>query len=164
MPANPQLLYWDSCVFLSYIDAEKDRVDTLETILDEVHKSGGAKKIVTSTVSIVEVAFGAQEKIKGVLYPAIQQKIDALWNDASVLLFIEYHEGIAHIARNRMRDALPKGYTLTPLDAIHLASAQWLQVHELHTYDHGLRKYSSAIGRIVCDPYTSQPRLPGMQL
>ncbi len=64
MPANPQLLYWDSCVFLSYIDAEKDRVDTLETILDEVHKSGGAKKIVTSTVSIVEVAFGAQEKDK----------------------------------------------------------------------------------------------------
>src|SRR5260221_5953220 len=42
----------ESLTEFSYIDAEKDRVDTLETILDEVHKSGGAKKIVTSTVSI----------------------------------------------------------------------------------------------------------------
>lgn len=160
MPINPQLFYWDSCVFLSYIDAEPGRVDTIADLFDEIQRSKGAKKIVTSTASIVEVAYGSQEKLKRVLDPAVQQRIDNLWNDTSVLSFIEYHEGIGYMARALMREAISSGYSLKPLDAIHLASAQWLRVAEFYTYDEPLDKYSPLIKCKICRPYVNQPRLP----
>lgn len=162
MSSKPELLYWDSCVFLSYIDAEVDRVDVIETLFAEVQKSKGAKKIVTSTVSIAEVAYGAQEKKRAALDHSIRERIDALWNDKSVLTFIEFHDGIARIARELMREAISKGHALKPLDAIHLASAQWLQVQEVHTYDDKLEKFAVAIGRKICAPYADQPRLPDL--
>jgi predicted nucleic acid-binding protein len=161
MASRPQLLYWDSCVFLSYIDAEVGRVDVIDTIFAEVQKSAGTRKIVTSTVSITEIAYGSQEKTKRTLDPTTLAKIEALWNDASVLAFIEFHDGIARIARDLMRDAMANGNKLTPLDAVHLASAQWLDAYEMHTYDGGLNKFSGAIGRTICPPYALQPRLPG---
>lgn len=162
MPTNPQLLYWDSCVFLSYIDAEPGRVETIADLFDEIQRSKGAKKIVTSTASIVEVAYGSQEKLRRTLDSSIQRRIDDLWSDSSVLAFIEYHEGIGSMARSLMRDALTKGYSLRPLDAIHLASAQWLRVTEFYTYDEPLDKYSLMINCNICRPYISQPRLPIM--
>ena len=51
MPGKLRLLYWDSCVFLSYINADPGRIDTLDTILDEIYKSNGEMKIVTSILT-----------------------------------------------------------------------------------------------------------------
>jgi predicted nucleic acid-binding protein len=161
MASKIQLLYWDSCVFLSFIDAEEGRVEVIESLFEEVKKSDGNRKIVTSTVSITEVAYGSQEKIQRTVDPDILAKIDALWADSSVLTFVEYHEGIARIARDLMRNAMANGNKLTPLDAVHLASAKWLGAHELHTYDGRLNKFATMIERIICEPYVTQPRLPG---
>jgi len=161
MATKPHMLYWDSCVFLSYIDAEEGRVDVIEGILEEIQRSKGTRKIVTSSVSIVEVAFGAQEKLKRTLDPSILAKIDALWGDTSVLAIIEYHDGIARIARDHMRDAMARSTKLTPLDAVHLASAQWLGAYEVQTYDDGLWKFEDVIGRKICSPYVLQNRIPG---
>lgn len=63
-------------------------------------------------------------------------------------------------ARSWPPSAVVHGYALKPLDAVHLASAQWLQVQEVHTYDDRLEKFSEAIGRRICAPYANQPRLP----
>ena len=48
MPGKRRFVYWDSCVFLSYINADPGRIDILDAILDDTHKSNGESKIVTS--------------------------------------------------------------------------------------------------------------------
>jgi hypothetical protein len=58
-----------------------------------------------------------------------------------------------------MRQALTQGWSLKPADAIHLASAQWLSVEELHTYDDKMPRYSMMIGCKICEPSTIQLRL-----
>jgi hypothetical protein len=56
MPGKLKLLYRDSCVFLSYINADPGRIDTLDAILDDIQKSNGESKIVTSILTKIEVA------------------------------------------------------------------------------------------------------------
>lgn len=156
IPGKIRFIYWDSCVFLSYINADQGRIDTLDAILNEVHKSNGETKIVTSILTKIEVASSAVEYATRVLSSDIEQKIDALWNDESVIGLIELHDGIAIRARNLMRQALTQGWSLKPPDAIHFASAQWLGVEELHTYDDKLPRYGTMIDCKICEPYTIQ--------
>lgn len=160
MASNPRLLYFDSCVFISYIDAEAGRVDVVEAIFDAVLKSDGKTKIVTSTITVTEVAFGAHEKAQKILDTQAEEKIDKLWTDPTVIALIEFHEGIARRARELMREGLTLGWSLKPADAMHLASAHLLNVVEFHTYDHQrLAKYAPLIGCPIVEPYTEQPRL-----
>jgi predicted nucleic acid-binding protein len=159
MPGNTKFVYWDSCIFLSYINADPGRIDILEGFLDEIQKSNGERKIVTSILTKVEVAWSAIEQISQELSSAVEQKIDALWNDESVIGFIEVHEGIVLGARALMRQSLTQGWSLKPPDAIHLASAQWLGVEELHTYDDKLPRYGTMIGCKICEPSITQLRL-----
>lgn len=76
MPDVPRLIYWDSCVFLAYINEEPGRVDTVDEILDEISDNKD-DKIITSVESIVEASFGAVEKSQGVLDPDVESKIDS---------------------------------------------------------------------------------------
>ena len=39
---------------------------------------------------------------------------------------VEFHQGIAQIAKALIREALIQGWSLRPADAIHLATAKWL--------------------------------------
>lgn len=158
MPGNPQLIYWDSCVFLSYINADVTRIDILDAILHEIQASNGVKKIVTSIITKVEVAFSGIEQTMDQLSFDIEQKIDALWNDDSVIGLIELHDDIAIRARDLIRKARSQSLSLRPPDAIHLASAQWLGVEEIQTYDDKLYRYSTLIGCTIREPYT--PQLP----
>jgi predicted nucleic acid-binding protein len=159
MPGKPSFIYWDSCVFLSYLNADPGRIDTLDAILDEIQKSNREKRIVTSILTKVEVAWSAIEHTTQTLSTAVEQTIDNLWNDESVIGFIELHEGIAIRARDLMRQSLTQGWSLKPPDAIHLASAQWIEVEELHTYDDKLPRYGTMIGCKICEPYISQLRI-----
>lgn len=76
----------------------------------------------------------------------------------------EYHAGIGQIAKNLIRNAITNGWSLKPLDAIHLSTAQWLlssglMIEEFHTYDNGLMKYESFVDFSICEPYAEQPRM-----
>ena len=62
MPDAAQLIYSDACVFLSYINETPGRMETLDALLDEVEKSDGRKRIVTSVLSKVEVAYATHER------------------------------------------------------------------------------------------------------
>ena len=159
MPGKPTRFYWDSCVFLSYINGDPGRIDTLDAILGNIHKSNGQSQIVTSILTKIEVAGSMTEYTTRVLSPSIEQQIDALWNGTSVIVMIELHDGIAILARNLMRQALTQGWSLKPPDAIHLASAQWLGVEELHIYDDKLPRYATMIGCKICEPYVTQLRM-----
>ena len=142
MPEAHRVIYWDSCVFLSYVNVYPDRMPVLDVLLDE--SAGGAVKLFTSTLAHVEVAFSASEQQQEALDPQVEQQIDSLWADPEVVVSVEYHDGIGRVARRLMRSAVKTGWSLRPLDAIHLATAQWLcsveqGVDEFHTYDSRLK-------------------------
>ena len=162
MPDTRQIIYWDANAFLAYVNEETERMPTLDAMLDSAAK--GEIQLRTSDISRVEVAFGASEQTQRALDTATEQLIDSLWNDTAAVVMVEYHADIGDIARTLMRDAITRGWSLKPLDAIHLATAQWLsdngvQVEEFHTYDRGLDKYGSVASFRICEPYTAEPRM-----
>ena len=155
---NARFIYWDASVFLYYLNAEPDKIQTIEAILDEVQKSKN-DKIITSAVSKVEVAFVASEKLNRALSLEEEANIDNLWNDSSVIEIVELNDEITHIARNILRQAMIKDWKPKPMDTIHLASAEWVNAIEMHTYDRGLFKYGELIGIDVKEPIVLQPKL-----
>lgn len=66
MPEVPRV-YWDANVFLSYVNEYADRVQEIEALLEEGKR--GEIELLTSTVSVVEVAFGAVEQKQAALSP-----------------------------------------------------------------------------------------------
>lgn len=153
------MLYWDSDVWLSYINAEPDRISTIASLLQHTQDSDD-EIIVTSIIAKVEVAFASYEKSQGALDRDTEIRIDALWSDPSVVEVVELNDHVARTARSLIRESIRRAWSLTPNDAIHLASAQWLRgVHEFHTYDTKLHRYSDLIGCDICEPYILQPRL-----
>jgi predicted nucleic acid-binding protein len=157
MPDAPRL-YWDSCVFLSYVDGLEDRLSDIEEFLRKAE--AGAVEIVTSTISIVEVAFGEAERQQRALDPELEQKISSLWTLPSPVKLIEFYSLIADESKQLMRDAMVRGWRLTGMDAIHLATARRLEVAEMHTYDDKLFKYAEVLGIKVGPPLVAQLPLP----
>jgi len=149
-------LYWDANVFLSYINGIPTRLPDLDALLE---RSGKDFQIITSVVSIVEVAFGKAEQDGGSLDPDVERKIDALWTPDSPIRLVELYPQIAHGAKAIMRETLARGWKLKPLDAIHLAAAKQEQATAFHTYDTELEKYSSIIGCSVSQPLAKAPKL-----
>ena len=56
MPSEARRLYWDSNVFLYYINADAARLPVIEAIFSEVERSKGRIEIVTSTITIIEAS------------------------------------------------------------------------------------------------------------
>jgi predicted nucleic acid-binding protein len=157
------IIYWDSNVFLSFINKIPDRIQIIRSILYEISKDPRSF-ILTSSESIVEVANAAYEKLQSRLDPEVEQAIDAMWEDSSIVKMIDNGPHISMIARRLTRDAIPNNWVLKPKDAIHLASAYWYDknvnsIQEFHTYDNKLHKYSPMIGIHICYPHTSQYRM-----
>ena len=162
MPDTLRIIYWDANAFLAYVNEETERMPTLDAILDSAAK--GEVQLLTSEISRAEVAFGVTEQTLRALDTATEQLIDSLWNDTATVLMVEYHADIGNRARALMRNAITRGWSLKPLDAIHLATAQWLvdngvQVDEFHTYDGSLEKYAAIVGFTIREPHTAQPRM-----
>ena len=158
MPDDPRMVYWDSCIFLHYIEGTKEWMPILDSLIDEASTTGELV-IVTSTVSITEVAFAKVEKSGRALDPAVEADIDGLWADRSAIRLVEFDQVIARAGRTLLRRAIEIGRSLKPMDAIHLATAELMQVAELHTTDDTLKTWND-LGFSVQDPYTQRPKLP----
>lgn len=158
MPDEPDRIYWDSCVFLHYIEGTPEWMPILDSLLEEASE---AKKlvIVTSSASITEVAFAQAERAGKTLDPEIEAAIDALWNDRSAVQLVEYNEIIAREARRLIRRAIENGRSLRPMDAIHLATALNRRVVDFHTTDEKLKRDGQDLGFPVRDPFTEKPKL-----
>jgi predicted nucleic acid-binding protein len=154
----PKQVYWDSCVFLDYIEGDPAKLPVLDALLDEART--GSLHIYTSVFSVTEVAFAHQEKTGKALDPAIEAEIDKLWADRQVVTLVELFEAIARQARDLMRAGLPQGWNLKGKDAVHLATARYVGVSEIHTYEPRWRRYAQTIGIPILEPYIAQPPLP----
>ena len=127
--------------------------------MDREKSSKGEFTIVTSTISITEVAFAELERGRGNVDPAIERQIDALFADRSVVTLVEFHETIARRARAIMRSAIHGGRSVKPLDAIHLATAAWRGVSVFHSYDEQLQRGHELVGFPIAEPATQRPRM-----
>jgi hypothetical protein len=90
------------------------------------------------------------------LDPEIERQIAGLFDPPSPVKLVEFHRGIGESARGLMRDAVPNGWSLKGFDAIHLATAKYIEATKLLTYDKKLFKYNTAIGLPVVPPELEQ--------
>lgn len=158
MPSSPvPRYYWDANVMLSFVNGDTDRLPDINAFMTSAEKN--QIEIVTSMLSVVEVAFAAEEKVQGHLDAARRQNIETLWLPSSPIKRVDFHFGIAEDARELIRAAMIADWRLEPADAVHLATARRMAVGEVHTYEeHGRpQRWSELIGIPVGKPVHPSP-------
>ncbi len=146
-------------MFLSYVDRQPGRLSDIDALLGQARR--GEIEIVTSTVSITEVAFGSVERDQNALLPEVQSRINGLWLPSSPVQLAEVSQLVVEDARELMRDAISQGTKVSkPMDAIHLSTAIRLEADILHTYDDGLQKIAARAGMRSIEPSPASPSLP----
>lgn len=163
MAPDKTFLYWDACVFSSFIGEIPDRADTILELWEQVARQHPRKAIITSSISILEVVFASGHGT-GVLDPDKERLIDELWLDPTIQI-IDASQDLMYRARDLIRTARDKGWSLKTIDALHLVTAHWIHTHvgdvqEVHTYDDRWEKMSEILdGMKICEPHLIQPRL-----
>lgn len=161
MSSNLQIVhryYWDADVLISYVAGIPGRVEILDDLLADAEKKQA--EIMTSVLTITEVAYVNAEQAKKKLDPATEAKIELLWHPDSPIKLVEMHEGIARDARGLIRKAVAKGWGLRSADAIHLATASRLGVTEMHTYEtKKLPRWTPLVGFKIREPHKAQGNL-----
>lgn len=152
MSGEPLRDYWDSCIFLSFINATPGRIAMIDALIEERTKSDPPVEILTSVLSVVEVAFGEIERTQRALSQEVQDAIDELWSPGSPFQLIEMYPAIADDARDLVQQAMVMGRSLQAADAIHLATARRLNADRILTYDDRLLKAGQALGLNVIAP------------
>ncbi len=150
--------YWDANVFLSIIIGEIDRIPTVNAILDDCENNHA--EVHTSILSIAEVAFSEEEKTTKILDPDIEESINELWSPESPIKIVELYDRVIFTAKTYMRNAISEGFSLKPMDAIHLATASSITADEYNTYDKKLHKFSDMIGLRIKEPESDRLLFP----
>lgn len=159
MPADPRRLYFDANVFLAYVGNEEGRADTVQALLDEARRAEIV--IVTSVLSIAEVAYGAHERDEG-LTEAGEEAIEELWTPASPVTLVDVSQAVTRNARTVIRDARLRGLSgFRGADAVHLATARMFACDVIFTYETEARRqrWQQIVGIPVSEPVTNTPQL-----
>jgi predicted nucleic acid-binding protein len=150
MTGRPAIVYWDSSIFLSYVNREEDRVSRVVTSLERATPDGDLE-IVTSVLSVAEVASSYSWLEAAEDYQLNEQRADLLWDDNRFTLQDLDYE-IALDARDFVRAAREQRLGLKPADAVHLATARALRADVVHTFDRRLFQYSSWLDIPITEP------------
>lgn len=89
-------------MFLAFLNNEPERADICDQLFENVSRDPN-QKLLTSTHSLVEVAFIESERTEWVLSDDTEERMDALWSDTNLLENEEYSEIIARGARTLIR-------------------------------------------------------------
>src|SRR5680860_402336 len=133
MPDSRALIYWDTCVVLDYLRGNTPNATLPKEIARQSQEPSGNIRLVTSVLTITEVAFIRNDDGLPQLTNEQLKIIDDFWNYPSGIVLIEFHQLIARQAREFIRDAQRESRSLKPADAVHLASALSVNARELHT-------------------------------
>ena len=127
----PDIIYFDSCVFLAWLKDEEEHADIIASLFDDASK--GNLKILTSALAIAEVL-----NIQGFKSPIPKDQRDQVKS-----LFA--NEWIIPKGVNRrlaeMSQDLVWEYGVSPKDGIHVATSIAYEIPILYTYDKGLLKH-----------------------
>lgn len=159
MPASRRRIYFDANVFLAYVGNEVGRADTVQALLDEARR--GEIEVVTSVLSIAEVAYGAHERDHG-LTEVGEDAIDQLWTPASPVTLVDVSQAVTRDARMIIREAKKQGLSgIRGADAVHLATASMFGCAKLFTYEAEARRtrWQQITGIEVFEPITNTPQL-----
>jgi predicted nucleic acid-binding protein len=157
--SNKVYVYWDACVFNSYAGRYPERIEMLDQVWDEVQRVDSLR-LITSAVSILEVAFASGHGA-GQRMPELEERIDALWHDPKIEL-VEAHTQLMTAGRDLMRWAKDRDLSLSPNDALHLATARWVneyvgRVRNVFTYDRRMLDFDGRLDNLeVRRPYVLQ--------
>lgn len=160
--AKPLRIYLDSNVLLAYVSAERERVDMVQSLLQEADT--GKVHLFTSYLSITEVAYVASddEPNGGA---SDEASIDELWTPSSPIRLAEVSIRVARMARSVTRRARLSGIRgVRSVDAIHLASAEINKCDRFFTYEKKSTRtaWNTLIQPDISEPYVDKPHLPGI--
>lgn len=159
MPASPRRIYFDANIFLAYVGNEEGRADRVQTLLDEGRR--GEIEIVTSVLSIAEVAYGAHERDHG-LTEAGEDAIEQLWTPGSPITLVDVSQAVTRHARKMIRRAKTQNLSgLRGADAIHLATAHMFGCDVIFTYEGEARRarWQLIADITISEPVTNTPQL-----
>ncbi len=156
MTNRKQNLYWDSCVFLKYINNESE-----SSIIEELMRRAESNQvnIFTSTITIAEVTHATQERNQSALDLTIENTLQNLF---SPIKLVDYSITIGFETRNFIRNMMTQSKKIKPIDGIHLTTASWIdryivRLDEFHTYDQELKSlYPNNISIKIVEPYVDQ--------
>jgi len=144
-------VYWDACAWLGLLNGEAEKSQHLEIVWQEAEL--GKVEIWTSAFCIAEVYRVKCEGEWAAISPENDLKINNLF-DQDFVKIVYLDSEIAKLAKTLLRthEKLKK-----PSDAVHLATAIYWDLDQLHTYDGsdllGLSvQTSSGEPLVICKP------------
>ena len=152
--ADKRKVYWDACMWFALIKQEAGRFDRCQYIIEQAKR--GEVEIWTSTLTLAEVFRKLCGGPEASTLPAEKDREfeDFLAQDFVVEVQLDRRIGVQ--ARRLLR---AHGPLKKPQDAVHLASAVWNDLDELHTFDQvnllALNgQVSTRAGRplLICEP------------
>jgi predicted nucleic acid-binding protein len=152
MPSKP-LVYWDTCVFLGYLQQTKGRYADLSKILAEAENN--RILLCTSAITITEAAFIDRNANTSPEEIEQQGKIikDFFRRDCVNIVWAD------QLVAQEAADILRRYKGLTPLDAIQVATALFANVPCLYTYDGANKAGKRRSGKLLT--FDGKIRLPG---
>lgn len=152
-------MYVDANVLIAYIGDEPGRADIVGALLEDARQ--GKIEVLTSVLSIAEVAYGAEEA-SGTLTVDGEAAIDKLWEPASPVTIVDVSQALTREGRGLIREAKQRQVSAPgSIDALHLASAILHGCDEIFTYEKEATrtKWAAATGLPVSEPYVDEPPL-----
>ncbi len=165
MSGSDPLYYWDTCLFLAWLQDENRKSGEMDGVRELIERSKRREiRLMTSTITSIEVLTAKIPAGFDTLFYALLKRVNRVGVDIKVAT-------LAHDLRNyyASRPLEFANKTLSVPDAIHLASAIFYRADEFHTFDGtgnskllGLLPLSGNIaghGLKICKPEARRPQL-----
>lgn len=156
--------YIDSCVLIDLIghDEGTEPAKLISELITSAEN--GQCRLITSTITIIEVLKGAHEKDMNVFDSDVQSRIDNLWHPgSSPIEVLEAHELIMREAADTYRRLFRDngwGRARGP-DMVHLVTAKREGASKFFTTETGLANYEPEFGFTICEPHLPPPPASG---
>ncbi|MDX2103325.1 MAG: PIN domain-containing protein [Alphaproteobacteria bacterium] len=144
--ADKPRYYWDACMWIALIKREQGRFDACSYLIEQAQR--GKIEIWTSAFTYAEVykrnCSGASAGIDAADDSSFEDYIEQ-----EFVQLVQVDSDVGRAARRLLRQYPSIG---KPQDAVHIASALLLDVHELHTFDR--QNLLALDGKLKCQDET----------